>query len=45
MKKMIDDGTIGHPLMMDERHYNQTQPEEYDSSRSIIETAIHEIDL
>lgn len=45
MKKMIDEGKIGQPLMMDERHYNQTQPEEYDSSRSIIETAIHEIDL
>ncbi|MCH5461755.1 Gfo/Idh/MocA family oxidoreductase [Lactobacillus sp. LC28-10] len=45
MKKMIDDGVIGNPLMIDERHYNQTQPEEYDTSRSIIETAIHEIDL
>lgn len=45
MKKMIDDGVIGQPLMIDERHYNQTQPESYDSSRSIIETAIHEIDL
>ncbi|WP_434433094.1 Gfo/Idh/MocA family protein [Lactiplantibacillus paraplantarum] len=45
MKKMIDDGVIGKPLMMDQRHYNQTQPEEYDSSRSIIETAIHEIDI
>ena len=45
MKKMIDDGVIGQPLMIDERHYNQTQPEEYDSRRSIIETAIHEIDL
>lgn len=31
MKKMIDDGVIGKPLMMDQRHYNQTQPEEYDS--------------
>lgn len=45
MKKMIDDGVIGKPLMMDQRHYNQTQPEEYDSTRSIIETAIHEIDI
>ncbi|MDH5106274.1 Gfo/Idh/MocA family oxidoreductase [Lentilactobacillus diolivorans] len=45
MKQMIDNDVIGKPLMMDERHYNQTQPEEYDSSRSIIETAIHEIDL
>ena len=45
MKKMIDDGVIGQPLMIDERHYNQTQLEEYDSTRSIIETAIHEIDL
>ncbi len=45
MKNMIDSGKIGKPLMMDERHYNQAQPEEYDSSRSIIETAIHEIDL
>ncbi|MCF6165802.1 Myo-inositol 2-dehydrogenase [Furfurilactobacillus rossiae] len=45
MKQMIDEGKIGAPLMIDERHYNQTQPEEYDSSRSIIETAIHEIDL
>jgi myo-inositol 2-dehydrogenase/D-chiro-inositol 1-dehydrogenase len=45
MKQMIDDGLIGKPLMVDQRHYNQTQPEEYDSTRSIIETAIHEIDL
>lgn len=45
MKQMIDDGVIGNPLMVDERHYNQTQPEEYDTQHSIVETAIHEIDL
>ena len=45
MKQMIDDGVIGKPLMIDERHYNQTQPEEYDTAHSVIETAIHEFDL
>ncbi|KRL38366.1 Gfo/Idh/MocA family protein [Liquorilactobacillus uvarum] len=45
LKKIIDSGQIGAPLMADCRHYNQTQPEEYDSTRSIIETAIHEIDV
>ncbi|KRM96022.1 inositol 2-dehydrogenase d-chiro-inositol 3-dehydrogenase [Liquorilactobacillus aquaticus DSM 21051] len=45
LKNIIDSGQIGAPLMADCRHYNQTQPEEYDSTRSIIETAIHEIDV
>ncbi|GAJ26951.1 myo-inositol 2-dehydrogenase 1 [Liquorilactobacillus sucicola DSM 21376 = JCM 15457] len=45
LKHIIDSGQIGAPLMADCRHYNQTQPEEYDSTRSIIETAIHEIDV
>ena len=45
LKKIIDSGEIGLPLMADCHHFNQMQPANYDSSRNIVETAIHEMDI
>ncbi len=44
LKKMIDDGAIGAPLMIHCAHRNPSVPEAYVSDMAIVDTFIHEID-
>jgi myo-inositol 2-dehydrogenase/D-chiro-inositol 1-dehydrogenase len=44
LKKAIDDGAIGAPLMVHCAHRNPTVPEAYVSDMAIVDTFIHEID-
>jgi len=44
LKKTIDDGLIGAPLMIHCAHRNPTVPEAYVSDMAIVDTFIHEID-
>ena len=44
LKKAIDDGVIGAPLMIHCAHRNPTVPEAYVSEMAIVDTFIHEID-
>ena len=44
LKKVIDDGVIGAPLMIHCAHRNPTVPEAYVSDMAIVDTFIHEID-
>jgi myo-inositol 2-dehydrogenase/D-chiro-inositol 1-dehydrogenase len=44
LKKTIDDGVIGVPLMIHCAHRNPTVPEAYVSDMAIVDTFIHEID-
>ncbi len=44
LKKTIDDGVIGAPLMIHCAHRNPTVPEAYVSDMAIVDTFIHEID-
>jgi len=44
LKKVIDDGVIGAPLMIHCAHRNPTVPESYVSDMAIVDTFIHEID-
>lgn len=44
MKRVIDSGEIGAPLLMHCVHRNPTVPEEYHSEMATRETAVHEID-
>ena len=44
LKKAIDDGVIGAPLMIHCAHRNPSVPEAYVSDMAIIDTFIHEID-
>ena len=44
LKKAIDDGVIGAPLMVHCAHRNPTVPEAYVSDMAIVDTFIHEID-
>ncbi|PIO97904.1 Gfo/Idh/MocA family protein [Pleomorphomonas carboxyditropha] len=45
LKKAIDDGAIGAPLMVHCAHRNPSVPEAYVSSMAIVDTFIHEIDV
>jgi myo-inositol 2-dehydrogenase/D-chiro-inositol 1-dehydrogenase len=45
LKKAVDDGVIGAPLMIHCAHRNPTVPEAYVSSMAIVDTFIHEIDV
>ncbi len=44
LKKTIDDGAIGAPLMIHCAHRNPSVPEAYVSDMAIVDTFIHEID-
>jgi myo-inositol 2-dehydrogenase/D-chiro-inositol 1-dehydrogenase len=44
LKKAIDDGAVGAPLMVHCAHRNPTVPEAYVSDMAIVDTFIHEID-
>lgn len=44
LKKTIDEGVIGAPLMIHCAHRNPTVPEAYVSDMAIVDTFIHEID-
>jgi myo-inositol 2-dehydrogenase / D-chiro-inositol 1-dehydrogenase len=45
LKKVIDDGAIGTPLMVHCAHRNPSVPEAYVSDMAIVDTFIHEIDV
>ena len=45
LKKVIDDGVIGAPLMVHCAHRNPSVPEAYVSDMAIVDTFIHEIDV
>jgi len=44
MKRVIDTGEIGTPLVMHCAHRNRTVPESYHSEMAVQDTAVHEID-
>ena len=44
LKKAIDDGVVGAPLMIHCAHRNPAVPEAYVSDMAIVDTFIHEID-
>jgi myo-inositol 2-dehydrogenase/D-chiro-inositol 1-dehydrogenase len=45
LKKAIDDGVIGAPLMIHCAHRNPTVPDAYVGDMAIVDTFIHEIDV
>ena len=45
LKKLIDDGVIGAPLMVHCAHRNPSVPEAYLSDMSIVDTFVHEIEV
>jgi myo-inositol 2-dehydrogenase / D-chiro-inositol 1-dehydrogenase len=45
LKKAIDDGVIGAPLLIHCAHRNASVPEAYVSDMAIVDTFIHEIDV
>jgi myo-inositol 2-dehydrogenase/D-chiro-inositol 1-dehydrogenase len=45
MKKVIENGGIGTPLMMHCVHRNPTAPRSYHSEMAVQDTAVHEIDI
>ncbi len=45
LKKAIDDGVVGAPLMVHCAHRNPFVPEAYVSDMAIVDTFIHEIDV
>lgn len=45
MKRTIDAGEIGAPLMMTSGHRNPSVPAHYTSDMAIVDTAVHDIDI
>ncbi len=45
MKRTIDSGEIGAPLMMTSGHRNPSVPSHYTSDMAIVDTAVHDIDI
>jgi len=45
LKKVIDSGQIGEPLMLHCAHRNPTVPEQYKTDMAITDTLIHELDV
>lgn len=45
MKRVIDGGEIGAPLLMHCVHRNATAPESYHSDMAVQDTAVHELDI
>ncbi|MGW1884731.1 Gfo/Idh/MocA family oxidoreductase [Streptomyces sp. NPDC001970] len=44
LKRIIDDGGIGHPLMMHCAHRNRAVPEAYTTDMAVLDSGVHEID-
>jgi myo-inositol 2-dehydrogenase/D-chiro-inositol 1-dehydrogenase len=44
LKKVIDDGTIGSPLMYHSGHRNPSVPDHYTKDMAIVDTAVHDFD-
>jgi myo-inositol 2-dehydrogenase/D-chiro-inositol 1-dehydrogenase len=45
LKKVVDGGDIGSPLMMHCAHRNPSVPGSYTTEMAIVDTAVHEIDM
>ncbi|MEU5244226.1 Gfo/Idh/MocA family oxidoreductase [Streptomyces asoensis] len=45
MKKVIDSGRIGEPLIVHCAHRNPAVPESYTSAMAALDTAVHEVDV
>ena len=45
MKRTIESGEIGAPLMMTSGHRNPSVPAHYTSDMAIVDTAVHDIDI
>lgn len=45
LKRVMDSGTIGEPLLVHCAHRNQSQPDSYTNDMAIVDTFIHEIDV
>ncbi|MGI4840456.1 MAG: Gfo/Idh/MocA family oxidoreductase [Janthinobacterium lividum] len=45
LKRVIDSGQIGEPLMLHCAHRNPTVPEQYKTDMAITDTLIHELDV
>jgi myo-inositol 2-dehydrogenase/D-chiro-inositol 1-dehydrogenase len=45
MKRTLDSGEIGAPLMMTSGHRNPSVPSHYTSDMAIVDTAVHDIDI
>ena len=45
LKRTIDAGDIGAPLMMTSGHRNPSVPSHYTSDMAIVDTAVHDIDI
>jgi myo-inositol 2-dehydrogenase/D-chiro-inositol 1-dehydrogenase len=45
LKKVVDGGAIGAPLMMHCAHRNPSVPAYYEKESAIVDTAVHEIDM
>lgn len=45
MKRALDGGQLGHPLLMHCAHRNASVPESYHSEMAVRDTAVHEIDM
>ena len=45
MKRTLDSGQIGAPLMMSSGHRNPSVPGHYTSDMAIVDTAVHDIDI
>ena len=45
LKKVVDSGQIGAPLMMHCAHRNPDVPAYYEKESAIVDTAVHEIDM
>ena len=45
LKRTIDSGEIGAPLMMTSGHRNPSVPGHYTSDMAIVDTAVHDIDI
>ncbi|MFD7441665.1 Gfo/Idh/MocA family oxidoreductase [Streptomyces sp. NPDC059909] len=44
LKRIIDDGGIGHPLLMHCAHRNRAVPEAYTTDMAVLDSGVHEID-
>jgi myo-inositol 2-dehydrogenase/D-chiro-inositol 1-dehydrogenase len=45
MKRVIDSGRIGEPLIVHCAHRNPTVPQSYTSAMAALDTAVHEVDV
>jgi len=45
LKKVIDDGTIGAPLIFHSGHRNPSVPAHYTKDMAIVDTAVHDFDV